>query len=112
MRVEQEQDVRLSRVPILAAVVAFVGGAVAETIRERESVERKTTRHVVARPRPRQDLETEAVHGAHGSIWPAALGAGVTLLAFGVLTSYAFSAVGMALFLIGLAGWIGELRRE
>ena len=46
------------------------------------------------------------------SIWPVALSAGVTLLAFGVVTSSVFSLVGAVLFAWSLAGWIRDLRHE
>jgi hypothetical protein len=46
------------------------------------------------------------------SMWPFVLGAGVSLLAFGVLTSLLFSVVGAVMFGIALAGWIEELRHE
>jgi len=46
------------------------------------------------------------------SIWPMVVGAGVTLVAFGLLTSPVFSVVGALALLAGLAGWIGELRDE
>ena len=55
---------------------------------------------------------TGDVHLPAPSIWPAVLGAGVTLLAFGLLTSPDFSAVGALALVGGLAGWIGELRHE
>ena len=103
---------RLSRMPIVAAVVAFLGGAAVETFRERASAPEEPTRHVVTRRSGQQTLETEAVHLPHGSIWPAGLAAGVTLLAFGVLTSYAFSAIGLVVFVLSLAEWVGELRHE
>jgi hypothetical protein len=38
------------------------------------------------------------------------LAGGVALGAFGVVAGLAFSAVGLALFVWALAGWIGELR--
>ena len=44
------------------------------------------------------------------SIWPAVLAAGLTLIAFGVPTSGAFSVVGAVLTVAALVGWIGELR--
>jgi hypothetical protein len=44
------------------------------------------------------------------TIWPAVLAAGLTLIAFGVPTSGAFSLVGMVLTIAALVGWIGELR--
>jgi hypothetical protein len=46
------------------------------------------------------------------TIWPFVCGGGVALLAFGMLTSPAFSLVGLLLVARALAGWIGELRRE
>ena len=46
------------------------------------------------------------------SLWPAACAAGVTLLAFGVVTTLAFSVAGAFVLAVGIAGWVGELRRE
>ncbi len=46
------------------------------------------------------------------SVWPFVLAGGLTLLALGVLTSYAFSVLGALLVAVSLGGWIGELRRE
>jgi hypothetical protein len=45
------------------------------------------------------------------SIWPAVLSAGLTLAAFGVVTSYALSAVGLLLTIWAVAGWIRDLQR-
>ena len=59
---------------------------------------------------PAEGHEGEEVHLPAPSIWPAALAAGLTLLFFGLLTSYAFSAFGAALMACALRGWIGELR--
>jgi hypothetical protein len=44
------------------------------------------------------------------SIWPATVGAAVALMAFGVATSLALSALGVLLLAYGLYGWIQELR--
>ena len=44
------------------------------------------------------------------SVWPLTVGAGVTLLAFGVVTSVLLSLLGLLLLGYGLAGWIGEMR--
>jgi hypothetical protein len=49
-------------------------------------------------------------HLPQPSIWPFTIGGGVALLAFGVATSLALSAMGLALIAWGLSGWIGELR--
>jgi len=46
------------------------------------------------------------------TIWPITIAAGLTLLAWGTVTSPIFSAVGALLFLAGIAGWIRELRRD
>jgi len=52
------------------------------------------------------------IHVPSPSVWPFVLGAGVSLVAFGVVASVLFCGVGAILFAIGLAGWIEELRRE
>jgi len=46
------------------------------------------------------------------TVWPFVLGAGVTLAAFGVATSFYFTVVGAVLVVWALAGWILDLRRE
>jgi hypothetical protein len=46
------------------------------------------------------------------TFWPAALSLGVTLLAFGVVTSGIISLAGAALFLVSAGGWFMELRNE
>ena len=45
------------------------------------------------------------------SAWPFVVGGAVTLMAFGVATSLAFSLLGAVLLAWGLIGWIRELRR-
>ena len=42
--------------------------------------------------------------------WPAVLALAITLLLWGVVTTFLISGVGLALFALALAGWIGELR--
>ena len=44
--------------------------------------------------------------------WPAALAFGVTLLAWGPVTSWIVATVGFIVCAISLAGWIGDLRYE
>jgi len=44
------------------------------------------------------------------SIWPATVGAAMALMAFGVATNLALSALGVLLLAFGLFGWIRELR--
>src|SRR5439155_14528304 len=41
--------------------------------------------------------------------WPIVLSLGVTMIALGIATSLAFSAVGGTLLLVGLIGWISQL---
>lgn len=46
------------------------------------------------------------------TVWPASLALAVTLSLWGLASSLIISAVGMALFIISLAGWIGDIRHE
>jgi len=46
------------------------------------------------------------------TVWPAALGLGTMFFAWGVIASSIILVVGLVLFGISLAGWIGEIRRE
>jgi hypothetical protein len=55
--------------------------------------------------------DEHAAHLPQPSVWPAVVGAGVSIAAFGVATSFAFCGLGAILFVWGLSGWIGELRR-
>lgn len=43
------------------------------------------------------------------TVWPMILSVGLTLLASGVAFGPAFVAVGLLLFVVGLAGWVGEM---
>ena len=56
--------------------------------------------------------EKELPHLPRPSLWPFAVGGGVTLLALGMVTSLLLSALGLALIGYGLVGWIGELRHD
>jgi hypothetical protein len=51
------------------------------------------------------------IHLPSPSLWPFVVGGAVTLLAFGVVTSFAFSLMGFVLLVWGLIGWVRELRR-
>ena len=44
------------------------------------------------------------------SVWPFTVAGGVALLGFGLLTTFALSALGLVLMAVGLYGWIQELR--
>lgn len=46
------------------------------------------------------------------TLWPVTIAAGLTLLAWGSVTSPVFSAVGALLVLLGIAGWVRELWRD
>jgi hypothetical protein len=41
--------------------------------------------------------------------WPAALALAITFLAWGIATTWLISAVGLVLFIVALAGWIGDM---
>jgi hypothetical protein len=49
-------------------------------------------------------------HLASPSVWPCTVAGGFTLLVFGILTSLALSLLGLLVMVLGLAGWIQELR--
>jgi hypothetical protein len=42
--------------------------------------------------------------------WPAVLALGITFLVWGLVTSVLLSGIGLILFALALAGWIGDLR--
>ncbi len=44
--------------------------------------------------------------------WPAALALAITFLAWAIVTSLIVAIAGLALFVVSLAGWIGEIRHE
>lgn len=44
--------------------------------------------------------------------WPAVMSLGIVLLLWGVVTSALISGMGLVLFGLSLAGWIGEIRHE
>jgi hypothetical protein len=46
------------------------------------------------------------------TVWPFTVAAGVALMAFGVVSSWLLSALGVVLLVFGLAGWIGALRHD
>ncbi len=43
---------------------------------------------------------------------PVVLALGVMCMLWGIVTTYLMSLVGLALFVVGISGWIGELRHE
>src|SRR5581483_11381547 len=56
---------------------------------------------------PGHDRQT--VEMPRPNVWPMVLGLGIVLMAAGVALHLTFLAVGLAIFLAGLAGWIGQL---
>jgi hypothetical protein len=60
---------------------------------------------------PREELPP-GVHLPSPSLWPAALGLGVALLLFGIVTHWVFSLLGAALSVVAIARWIAEVRVE
>jgi len=44
--------------------------------------------------------------------WPAVLAFGASLAAWGIVTSWMISSVGVVLFGAGVAGWIARMRHE
>jgi hypothetical protein len=44
--------------------------------------------------------------------WPSALALAITLFGWGLITSPVLIGIGVALFTVALAGWIGDLRHE
>jgi ABC-type uncharacterized transport system permease subunit len=55
---------------------------------------------------------SEQHHLPQPSQWPVIVALAVTLVAFGVVTVAAFSAIGLVLLAWSIAGWIQELRHE
>lgn len=49
-------------------------------------------------------------HIPRPTYWPAVMALGITFLFWGVVTTFLISGVGVLLFAIALAGWIGGLR--
>lgn len=50
------------------------------------------------------------IHMPSPTIWPAMIAFGVTLFGFGVMSSLTFAICGVIILLLGVAGWIQELR--
>ena len=42
--------------------------------------------------------------------WPIVMAAGVVLILWGTVSTFIISLVGLAMFAVALAGWIGDLR--
>lgn len=46
------------------------------------------------------------------TIWPIVAGAGISLIAFGLLTHWVFALLGLVATVRAIVGWIAELRHE
>jgi hypothetical protein len=46
------------------------------------------------------------------TVWPPAMALGVTLLAWGLITSPVVLGLGIVLLVASLGGWIGEIRHD
>ena len=46
----------------------------------------------------------------HPTYWPVTMAAGIIFFLWGTVTTLIISLVGLAMFAIALAGWIGDLR--
>jgi hypothetical protein len=51
-------------------------------------------------------------HLPRPTYFPAGLAMGITFLFWGLITSWVVILVGLSLFVVSLAGWIGEIRHE
>ncbi len=49
-------------------------------------------------------------HLPRPTYWPVVLAFGIALLAWGIVTTFAITVIGLVLLALGLGGWIGELR--
>ena len=46
------------------------------------------------------------------TVWPLVLAFGATLMAWGVVTAWIISGVGLLLFAAGTGGWVANMRHE
>jgi hypothetical protein len=51
-------------------------------------------------------------HIPRSTAWPAGLALGITLFFWGIIASLVVLAMGLAVFIVCLYGWIGEMRHE
>ena len=56
--------------------------------------------------------QLELIRIPQPTIWPATVALGVTGMAFGVVTQWILSAAGLFLFVLGIAGWIEDLKKD
>ena len=46
------------------------------------------------------------------TFWPLILAAGITLSAWGIVTSYPILILGLGMTIVAVANWIGDIRHE
>ncbi len=56
--------------------------------------------------------EAKPAHIPRPTVWPAGLAFGTSFLLWGLITSPVLLGVGLTLFVVCLAGWIGEFGHE
>jgi hypothetical protein len=69
-------------------------------------------RPVDAASYPEKWYDPEPATLAEPTYWPIILAVGITLLAWGVVTSYLLSILGFGMAVVAIVNWIGDLRRE
>ena len=55
---------------------------------------------------------TQGGHIPEPTYMPVVLALGVMCMLWGIVTTYLITLVGVVLFVVGISGWIGELRHE
>jgi hypothetical protein len=64
------------------------------------------------RPTPKGWTPLPPEHLPPPTFWPAGLALGITLLFWGLVSSWVILGAGVGLLALALAGWIKELRHE
>jgi hypothetical protein len=57
------------------------------------------------------EVRNHVEHEIEPSPWPFVTAGGMSLLLFGMATTYAFSVLGLLIMALGIARWIGDMRR-
>ena len=65
-----------------------------------------STEHAPASP---DSASSQAIEMPRATVWPIVVALGITMLGAGWATNLVLSAVGAVMFVLGLAGWIGQL---
>ena len=54
----------------------------------------------------------EHIHLPEPTYWPAVMALGIVFLAWGIVASWLITGVGLIMFAVALAGWIGDIQHE